>query len=145
MSWIWYALLASIMWGLSYIINQITLNFFSAIELLLFEALIVVITLGGYLIGTSNLGTFLGKLSDFKQLSLIVLSSWIYLVASLLIYKSISYSNASLASIIESSYPFFTVFFAYIILGQEHLNFKSALGFILMFCGIVIVKLYSHE
>jgi|SRR6185437_13432514 len=143
MPWFWMALGAAILWGLGYTINQVTLKYFSALELLLFEATVIFGTCIIYFIWKGDLGSFIGKLSNPKQLGLIIISSLIYIVASLLIFKSISSSNASLAAIIESCYPIFTVLFAFIILGEFQLNIASAIGFVLIISGIVIVKLYG--
>lgn len=84
------------------------------------------------------------KLANPKQLALIILSSFVYIVASLLILKSISASNAALAAIIESCYPIFTVIFAFVLFGEIQLNLISALGYVLILCGIIIVKVYGH-
>lgn len=143
MSWFWFALCAAILWGLSYTINQLTLQYFNEIELLFFEALIVFIILTGYFIFKGNFGSFTSKLANPKMLGLIISSGLIYVIASYFILKSITASNASLAAIIESSYPIFTVLFAFIFFGQLQLNLISGIGFILILSGIIIVKFYS--
>jgi len=143
MSWFWFALGAAILWGLSYTINQATLQYFDTTELLFFEALVVFIILAGYFIFKGNLGSFTSKLGNPKMFALIMGSALIYIVASYFILKSITASNASLAAIIESSYPIFTVLFGFIFFGQLQLNLMSGIGFILILSGIIIVKLYS--
>lgn len=145
MNWFWMALFAAILWGLGYTINQITLKTFSAYELLFFESIIVCIVIGTYLICTKQIGEFVTKITKPKDLSLILASAIIYIVACLLIFKSISSSNATIAAIIESCYPIFTVLFAFIIFGQLQLNLISAIGFILILSGIVLVKLYGQH
>ncbi|AUR52634.1 EamA family transporter [Aquella oligotrophica] len=143
MSWFWFALCAAILWGLSYTINQLTLQYFNEIELLFFEAFIVFVILAAYFIVKGNFGSFTSKLANPKLLGLIISSGLIYVVASYFILKSITASNASLAAIIESSYPIFTVLFAFIFFGQLQLNLISGIGFILILSGIIIVKFYS--
>jgi uncharacterized membrane protein len=143
MAWFWFALGAAILWGLSYTINQATLRYFTEIELLFFEAFVVFVIFAGYFVFRGNFSSFANKLTNPKTLGLIISSSLIYIVASYFILKSISASNASLAAIIESSYPIFTVLFAFIFFGQLQLNLISAIGFVMILAGIIIVKLYS--
>lgn len=144
MSWFWYALGAAILWGLSYTINQVTLKHFSEVELLFFESFIVFAIVCIYFIYQGNFSGFLNKLTNPKQLFLILCSGFIYVIASWLILKSISASNAGLAAIIESCYPIFTVIFAFIFFGQLQLNLMSGIGFCLILAGIIIVKFYGH-
>lgn len=143
MSWFWFALGAAILWGLSYAINQATLCYFNEIELLFFETFIAFIIIASYFIFKGNFGSFGSKLTNPKMLALITSSAIIYVIASYFILKSISASNASLAAIIESAYPIFTVLFGFLFLGQLQLNLMSGIGFILILAGIIIVKLYS--
>ncbi|MDD3266459.1 MAG: EamA family transporter [Burkholderiales bacterium] len=145
MNWFWMALFAAVLWGLGYTINQITLKTFSAYELLFFESVTVSFVLGGYLVYTKQIGTFFTKLTNPKELMIIIASSAIYTIASILIFKSISSSNATIAAIIESCYPIFTVIFAFIIFGQLQINLASAIGFIMIISGIVLVKLYGQH
>jgi drug/metabolite transporter (DMT)-like permease len=144
MSWFWMALGAAILWGLGYTINQSTLKTFSAIELLFFESVLASIALGIYLIFSGKFGVFVAKLHNPRSLFIILTSTIIYVVASILIFKSISSSNASIAAIIESCYPVFTVIFAFIIFGQLQLNLISSIGFIFIISGIVMVKIYGQ-
>ena len=144
MTWFWLALSAAVLWGLGYTINQATLKHFSTTELLLFECMIAFVVFGIYFIWWGDWNGFLQKLSNPKQFGLIMSSSLIYVVASILILKSINASNASLAAIIESCYPIFTVVFAFILFGELQLNLLSIIGFILILSGIVVVKLSGH-
>ena len=144
MSWFWLALSAAVLWGLGYTINQITLKHFSTMELLFFESMVVFTVFAIYFILHGNVNSFLTKLANPKQFTLILSSSLIYVVASILILKSISSSNASLAAIIESCYPIFTVIFAFLIFGELQLNLASVIGFILLLSGIIIIKVYGR-
>lgn len=144
MSWFWLALSAAILWGLGYTINQGTLKTFSPLELLFFESALIAICLGGYLLFLGKLPSLIIKLQNGHNLGLIIASSLIYMCASILIFTSITSSNATIAAIIESCYPIFTVIFAFIIFGELQLNLVSALGFVCIIVGIILVKLYNH-
>ncbi len=143
MSWFWLALMAAVLWGLGYTINQATLKYFSAYELLFFESLVVFISFATYFWWKSDFSSFILKLSNWKLLGMIVSSSMIYVLASILILMSIKSSNASLAAIIESSYPVFTVLFAFLFFGELQLSWSALLGFVLILSGIVIIKINS--
>lgn len=144
MTWFWLALCAAALWGFGYTINQVTLKHFSAVELLLFESFVVFSVAAIYFIWRGDFHAFMHKLANPKQLALIILSSFVYIIASILILKSISASNAALAAIIESCYPIFTVLFAFLLFGELQLNLISALGYLLILSGVIIVKIYGH-
>lgn len=144
MNWFWLALGAAILWGLGYTINQSTLKFITPIELLFFESVVVSIVVGLYLLYTGEMSKFYLKLQNPRHLLQIMTSTVIYVTASMLIFKSISSSNATLAAIIESCYPIFTVIFAFLIYGQLQLNLASAIGFAMILGGIILVKLFGH-
>lgn len=144
MSWFWLALSAAVLWGLGYLMNQITLKHFNPMELLFCESLIVFVSFSAYFLIRGDFSLFAAKLSNPKQSIMLIASSLIYVVASVLILKSIVASNAAVAAIIESCYPIFTVIFAFIFLGELQLNLASACGFILILIGIIIVKIYGH-
>lgn len=144
MAWFWYALGAAILWGLSYTINQVTLQHFTEVEVLFFESVIIFVIISIYFVIKGDFASFTEKLTNPKQFTLILCSGIIYVVASWLVLKSITASNAGLAAIIESCYPIFTVLFAYLFFGFIQLNFGSAIGFVLILSGIIIVKIYGH-
>ncbi len=143
MSWFVYAIGASVLWGLGYTINQVTLRKFTEIELIFFESLIVAIVFGIYMFFNSQMNTFISKIANYKSLLLICCSTLIYAVASILIFKSIRSSNASLAAIIESCYPAFTVLFGFLIFGKLSISPISMIGFIAIFFGIILIKIYG--
>ncbi len=143
MSWFVYAIGAAILWGLGYTINQVTLKKFTEVELIFFESVVVAILLGIYMLFNSQMQMFIQKLNNYKNLSIICLSCLIYTIASILIFKSIRSSNASLAAIIESCYPAFTVLFSFLIFGKLSISPISMLGFIAIFFGIILVKIYG--
>jgi drug/metabolite transporter (DMT)-like permease len=141
MSWFWLALIAAALWGLGYTLNQATLKYFNPYELLFFESVIIFAAFTLYFWAYGDFKHFLSKLGSWKLLSMISASSIIYIIASSLILISIKSSNASLAAIIESSYPLFTVIFAFIFLGEIQLSWSAIIGFILVLTGIIIIKI----
>ncbi len=59
--------------------------------------------------------------------------------AGLLIFLSIGAKNATLASLIEVTYPIFTAFFAWMLFRQATLNTATVVGAALIFLGVLIV------
>ena len=59
--------------------------------------------------------------------------------AGLLIFMSIEAKNATVASLIEVTYPLFTAFFAWVLFRQTTLNTATIIGGLLIFAGVLIV------
>ena len=59
--------------------------------------------------------------------------------AGLLIFMSIEAKNATVASLIEVTYPLFTAFFAWALFRQTTLNPATIIGALLIFAGVLIV------
>lgn len=137
--WFWYAISASILWGIGYVINQLLMRSFSAIEILLFESFIILLIFIPYFIITGQFKPTLVKLLDWRIIGLILAGSLIYISAAIFILKSIGSSNATLAAIIEASYPIFTMFFAYLLIGEVQFTLSTIIGCLLIISGLVVV------
>ncbi len=138
--WFWYAICASILWGVSYVINQLLMKSFNAFEVLMFESAIILIIFIPFFLVTGQMKITVMKLFDVKMILLVIAGSVIYTAAAICILKSIGGSNASLAAIIEASYPIFTMIFAYILLSEVQFSFLSVLGCILVIAGLIVVQ-----
>lgn len=141
--WFVYALLAAVIWGISYAASG------RAIErgvspLVLFSLYTVVgACLGvGALVVTGRLGAISAEIKsigpDWPWLTIAVLASGI---GALLIYMAIGEKNATLASLIEISYPVFVAFFAWLFFRETHLNVWSILGGAMIISGVAVVYL----
>jgi len=60
-------------------------------------------------------------------------------VGGLLIYVAIGEKNATLASLIEISYPFFVALFAWIFFRETHFNLATIAGGLLILGGVLTV------
>ncbi|MFN8769931.1 MAG: EamA family transporter [Neisseriaceae bacterium] len=138
--WFWYAIMASALWGISYVVNQVLMSKLNTLEIILFESTFIVVLFIPWLFFNYGLKSTLMKYMDIKLILLLLCSSSIYLLASVFILKSIGSSNATLASIIEASYPIFTVIFAYIFLGQKQFNMATLVGCSFIILGLIIVQ-----
>jgi drug/metabolite transporter (DMT)-like permease len=142
--WFLFAILASILWGAGYIINQLLMRTFSAIQILFFESVLIVIFVLPWLIITNQLKPLAIKVYQLNNASLILIGTSIYVLAAFFILSSIKGSNASIAAAIESSYPIFTMIFAYIILREVQFNIYILIGTLFVLCGLFIINKYSN-
>lgn len=138
MSWIYYAITASIVWGFSYAMQ----------EKLLYKISIQTELAVTYLIGfitTSLIALSSGSLyKDFQKIDsytvrLIFTISGLCLIANFCIASAIKNKNASLASIIEISYPLFTILASYLLYGEKQVNNNSIIAGLLIFSGVTLL------
>lgn len=142
--WFIAALGASLFWGLGYVISEILLKT-EGISPLFLATATALVTFPVYLVACLYFNEWkpgIDVISQDKRLFLyLLLTAFLVVGGTFLIYLGVSEKNASLVSIIESTYPLFTIFFAYIILQQVQVNIWSGLGTLLIITGIVIVYL----
>jgi drug/metabolite transporter (DMT)-like permease len=145
--WIVYALAASIIWGVSYAASgrviergmaPLTFFFYYAAFGALAGALALAAT--GRL---ESLAEDLRELGpDRIWFAVATISST---VGTLLIYMAIGEKNATLASLIEISYPLFVALFAWLFFRQVHLNAMTLVGAALILGGVAIVFLANRS
>lgn len=82
----------------------------------------------------------LGSSERWTVLSVAVTS----LLATALLFVSVYRKNATMAGLIEISYPIFIVLFTWVLFREVHLTWTSALGGLLIVAGAVIVILSSR-
>ncbi|QQG35532.1 MAG: EamA family transporter [Micavibrio aeruginosavorus] len=138
--WFYYALSASVIWGISYAFTDRLLQQGVSISLLmLIEAALILPTAVALSI----------KLSPFKGVDVIFSNPRVFLMAvfvaltavagGALILLSITEKNATLASFIEISYPLFVFIFSMIFFKDVQLNMGTALGACLIMAGIATI------
>lgn len=66
------------------------------------------------------------------------------LVADVFIGLSIHAKNATLAGLIEISYPIFIVIFAYFLFKEHQLNTATVFGGLLVFVGVFIIYFFNR-
>lgn len=67
--------------------------------------------------------------------------AFLHVLGAGLIYHAISMKNATVVSLIEISYPVFVCLFAYILYRDIQVNMWTALGGLLIFCGVFTIYL----
>jgi drug/metabolite transporter (DMT)-like permease len=142
MLWLIYALAAAVIWGINYAVSGRLLEKGLSPQALFFIDLVfgaaavgAVITLTGKWPATVAQVRGLSA-ADFGWLLIAVAAAT---AAGLLIFLSIGAKNATLASLIEVTYPIFTALFAWMLFRQATLNAGTLLGAALIFAGVLIV------
>ncbi len=136
----WYvtALAAALIWGIHYPLVDNALKKMSLYSVLLLTALPVVLLAPFYLQNLrQDIITFTGlALSQQLTISAIGLTS---IAASVLLFMSIGSKNATLASLIEITYPVFVALFAFVMFRHIHLNASVIIGGTLVIAGVAII------
>jgi drug/metabolite transporter (DMT)-like permease len=139
--WFWYAISASVLWGLNYVGNQYLLKFLSAFEILFLESLLLAVILFIWFYFNHEVKDVFLKLNNLKVAGAFLTCATIYVLAVFCIFKSITLSNASYAAIIEACYPIFTMIFAYLILGEVQFSLTSLIGCGFILAGLAIINI----
>ncbi len=144
-SWFFYALLSAVFYGISYSTSgKIVSDILSPSFLLLLQGLIAIPL---YLFISHSNGSFkLGfeeLLANKTALLLVLVSALAILAGNFFIYHSMALKNATLANLVEISYPVFTLLFAWVLFKDIQLNWASAFGGLLIFAGITVIYLKS--
>lgn len=141
----WYvaALGAAVVWGIHYPLIEFALRRVSLLTVLLLTALPVLLLVpfyGHVLLADARTLAQLGAGERWTVLS-VALSS---LLATVLLFLSIDGKNATMAGLIEISYPIFIVLFTWLLFREMHLNWTSALGGLLIMAGAAVVIMGSR-
>ncbi len=141
MIWFFYACGAAVIWGINYAVaGRLLERGMSPQTLFLIDCLF-----GG--LGMALILSYTGKWqSTMAELQLprselvwLLVAVFTATVAALLIFMSIQAKNATVASLIEVTYPFFTALFAWLLFRQNTLNFATIVGGLLILAGVVII------
>ncbi|PCH98334.1 MAG: hypothetical protein COB76_07165 [Alphaproteobacteria bacterium] len=141
--WFIFALSASIVWGLGYVLSEQLLKTGITPAFLVMCQAIIVLPL--YAISAWSLGNpaeeIRSVLSNKTLLFYMLISSLAILGGNFLILYGISVKNATMVSMIEISYPFFIVLFSWLFFKDIQINWWTALGGVSIFTGVCIIYL----
>jgi drug/metabolite transporter (DMT)-like permease len=145
--WIVYALAAAIIWGISYAASGRVIE--RGVTPLVFFFLYTFFGAAAALVTMAFMGKTGTLLSEIRVLG----ADWVWLVvavvtsaaAGLLIYIAIGEKNATIASLIEISYPFFVAVFAWLFFREIQFNWLTILGGVLILGGVGIVFLAERD
>jgi drug/metabolite transporter (DMT)-like permease len=145
--WIVYALAAAIIWGVSYAASGRVIE--RGMTPLVFFLLYTVFGAGAAGGALALAGKTWTLFSEIRALG----ADWVWLVVAvvssaaggLLIYMAIGEKNATLASLIEISYPFFVAVFAWLFFRETQFNWSTILGGLLILGGVAVVFLGERD
>jgi drug/metabolite transporter (DMT)-like permease len=145
--WILYAFSAAVIWGISYAasgraiergVTPLTFFFCYTLFGLLASALA--------LASTGKFGAVPGEVralgGDVFWFALALVTS---AAGALLIYMAIGEKNATLASLIEISYPFFVAVFAWLFFRETQFNLATIVGGLMILGGVGVVFLGNRN
>ncbi len=143
--WILYALGASVLWGLNYVLAEQlykNISVITSISITTFFTFIIT------LLVTLNRGVLFRDVTailDSKRLIIILVAEIIvFILADLLIAFSIIEKSATIAGLIEISYPLFIALFAYLIFRESELNMSISIGGLFIFVGVGIIYFFNR-
>lgn len=141
--WIIFALTASMFWGLSYVFfGEVykKISVLTALGITSFFVCIASISVAYY---TGKFKPDMMELLSSRQMMLYMAGAITsFFVAEFFIGSSIAAKNATLASLIEISYPLFIAIFSYILF-RNHVSLATIIGGVVIFIGIFIIYNYN--
>ncbi len=136
----WYvtAIGAALVWGIHYPLVDHALKKISPISVLLLTALpVFLVAPFFYRTLAADYAVWSGMAAGAKAAVLaLALTS---LTGSLLLFLSIAGKNATLASLIEISYPVFVAGFAFVLFREVQINSSAIVGGLLVFAGVATI------
>lgn len=141
MPWYLTALAAAVVWGVHYPLLDHALKRVSLPTVLLLTALPIVVIGAIFHRQLAQDWTVVRALPTTEQIAIaaIMLTSS---SASVLLFLSIGAKNATLASLIEITYPLFVALFAYVMFREIALTAPVLIGAALIFAGVGVI-IYS--
>ncbi|HEY5777171.1 MAG TPA: EamA family transporter [Terrimicrobiaceae bacterium] len=141
--WIVYALAAAIIWGISYAASgRVIERGMTPLVFFFLYTFFGAAAAAAVLAVTGKTGTLVSECrslgGDWVWLLVAIVSS---ATGGLLIYIAIGEKNATLASLIEISYPFFVAVFAWLFFRDIQFNWQTLIGGALILGGVAVVFL----
>jgi drug/metabolite transporter (DMT)-like permease len=140
----WYvtALGAALVWGIHYPLIANALKKFSFASVLLLTAL-GIIAVAPFFYREIAADYFILKAMDWRTKAVFLLPAVTGLLGSALLFISIDSKNATLASLIEISYPVFVALFTYVLFRDVQINAGVLVGAALVFTGVGLIILHN--
>lgn len=143
--WIVFAIAASVFWGITYVINEQVYKHISVVSSIALTLLAAGAAVGLYALLSGTLAKdAVIILSSNKVLFLVIAGIVMLILAEVFIGLSIASKNATIAGLIEISYPIFIALFSYLLFKESHLNLGTFLGGLLIFLGIAVIYLFNR-
>ncbi len=142
--WILFALGASLFWGMSYVLSEEIykkISVFTSLSIMSLAVFFLTLFVSYY---TGHWSADLATISSSKRLMWYVVGGIVALfVAELFIGLSITSKNATLAGLIEISYPIFIALFSYILF-RNKVTAPTIIGAIIIFTGVFVIYYFNR-
>jgi len=142
--WIIFALGASLFWGISYVLSgeiYKKISLFTSLGIASFVVCIITLLISYF---SSSLKPDLISITSSKNLLWYIIGGILsLLIAELCIGFSIISKNATLAGLIEISYPIFIALFSYLLF-KNKITIPTVIGGIIVFFGIFIIYYFNR-
>jgi drug/metabolite transporter (DMT)-like permease len=141
----WYvaALGAAIVWGIHYPLIDFAMKRLSVYSVLLISVIPIVLLMPVFLRGVAR-DVQIYRALPLSEQWLIAVVAVTSTLGALFLYTAVSGRNATLASLIEITYPVFVVFFAWLFFRQLHVNLSVIAGGILILVGAGLI-IYNNR
>lgn len=142
--WILYSIVAAVLWGLDYsltekVVRKIQFSSLLTIELFVgFLAMLVLTWVSGSY--KSDWSALIASKQTMLFTLLIVAS---FNIANVFIVLSIGNRNATLAGLVEISYPLFIVLFSWLMFKDVDVNPWTVVGAVLVLAGVGVIYLFN--
>lgn len=142
--WVFYAISAAVLWGLSYILTEKLMKDISMASVLISAAI------GSFLFSLClglGTGSFSSDWDILKktgaEAKLFIACILVYIAANIFILLSIKAKNATMAGMIEISYPLFTALFAWLLFRESQATAGTFMGAALIIAGIACIYFFD--
>lgn len=142
--WFWLSISAAASWGLEYVLSEKLMKHLPTTMVLAFTYFAGAIVFTVYSLVTDKDLFFRVPTMGKDVLLLLAGVSILWMVANYLIFASIKASNATLAGMVEVTYPVFALLFAWLLYKEVQLSPLALGGAALIFTGIGLI-LYATE
>jgi drug/metabolite transporter (DMT)-like permease len=141
--WLYYALGASTFWGITYVLNEQAYKKISVLTSLALASLVVFVITTILSLSSGNFVEDVKQIASSRQLLGYVLGGIAsLLIAELFIGYSITAKSATLAGLIEISYPIFIALFSYLFF-KSKVSLPTLVGAAVVFTGIFIIYRFN--
>jgi drug/metabolite transporter (DMT)-like permease len=139
--WLLYSLTAAIIWGINYAASgRVLARGVSATSLFFLDSLFALLTMGALLVATGRAGKLATEIRGLgPDVFWLFISMACSTAAALLIFMAIGAKNATVASLIEISYPLFVAFFAWLFFREVQINWSVIVGGAMILGGVLVV------
>ncbi len=142
--WILFALGASLLWGLTYVFNEQVYKKISVLTSLGITSVVVGVVTILIALMAGVLKPDIATLGSSKKLlGYLAAGAGSLLIAELFIGFSIFNKNATLAGLIEISYPIFIALFSYLLF-RNQVSMHTIVGGIIVFVGIFVIYYFNR-